>query len=88
MGTHPEKFGVESLIAEHPELAELLQTIAANSKLLQAVEFQQRPAASPQTASAQFPYLFSGDRSSHNRNQFSLFFDRQQATVSFDARGA
>ena len=50
VGTHPEKFGVESLIAEHSELVELLQTIAANSKLLQAVDeavkFQQRPANS------------------------------------------
>ena len=82
-GRHPETQQIENLLATQPELADQLQFIAANSRLLNAAEeaktFQKLYAMDPAAAVANSPHLFSENASV----TFDLFLDAQRTEVSF-----
>jgi hypothetical protein len=82
-GRHPNSQQIENLLATQPELADQLQFIAANSRLLNAAEeakrFQKLYAMDPAAAVANSPHLFSENASV----TFDLFLDAQRAEVSF-----
>jgi hypothetical protein len=82
-GRHPDSQQIENLIATQPELADQLQFIAANSRLLNAADeaksFQKLYAMDPAAAVANSPHLFSENASV----TFDLFLDAQRTEVSF-----
>ena len=80
---HSDAHQIESLLATEPELGDLLQVIAANSRLLNAAEeaktFQQLYAMDPAAAVANAPQLFS-----NNAEQvFDLYLNALRSEVSF-----
>lgn len=82
-GRHPDTQQIEKLLATQPELADQLQFIAANSRLLNAAEeaksFQKLYAMDPAAAVANSPHLFSENAAV----TFDLFLDAQRTEVSF-----
>jgi hypothetical protein len=82
-GEHPQKTEIEDLLAWHPELAETLQAIAANSKLLRARDAKTNlhggEAPNPIAAAVNLPDLFlDGDTA-----EFDLYVDHRRTQVSF-----
>ena len=82
-GRHPDSQQIENLLASQPELADQLQFIAANSRLLNAADeaksFQKLYTMDPAAAVANSPRLFSENTSV----TFDLFLDAQRTEVSF-----
>lgn len=89
-GQHPDALQIENLLATQPELADMMQVIAANSQLLKAADetkaFQQQYTLDPAAAVANRPHLFATNAGAP-ASTFDLYLDSLRTEASFRRPG-